>query len=526
MKPTRSFLALALLTTAAQAGLGDPIGIWQLDSSFNGSLPAHTPLDASSLTPAVDYSFGSDGGYQFLQTQPFTPAAKRLTVTNPIGPNGGPGATRTNRWTVVMDVKFDALQPYAGVLQLDPANSTDVSFYVFSSNGTTGSLISAGGGLSATNAIAVNTWYRLAITCGNDGAGGATTVKCYLNGVPNGTPRSDVFNGALSLRSTFHLFSDNNAELKPAKLGSLGFWGEELSAADIASLGGPQPAGLPQPSVPSTIAAAAPYAYGANIGWIHASPSSSGLVIGEASCAGYAHSANCGWINFGDGTPPNGIRYSNTDGSDSGVNHDGLGNLSGLAWGANIGWINFGIDATGAPRPLSDPARPRFDLLTGQFAGYAHGANVGWIDLSTLRTESIYRPDGDGDGLADAWELENFPALATANALTDSDGDGSSDLDEYLADSDPNDSNSRLRITDHLVQFFPLDGFNSWDVTFTSSPRRLYRVESSPDLGVTPWADGSGLFQGSPGTTTSTQISVQPSPRNFLRVQAVPPLQP
>ncbi len=527
MKPTRSFLAFALLTTVAQAGLSDPAGIWQLDSGFQGSLPAHLPLDASTLTPASDYSFGSDGsGYQYLQTQTFTTAAKRLTVANPTGPNGGPGATRTNRWTVVMDVKLDAFQPYAGLLQFNPLNNTDVSVYFFSANNLTAAL---NAGLSAPAAFSVATWYRLAITCGNNGAGGGTTMKLYLNGVPNGTPRTAAFDGALSLQPTFHLFSDDTSggsDLKPAKLGSLGFWGEELSAADIASLGGPQPGGLPQPSVPSTIAATAPHAHGANIGWIHSLPATAGLVIGEASCSGHAHSANCGWITFGDGTPADGIRYSNSDGSDSGVNHDGLGNLSGLAWGANIGWINFGTDVIGTPRPLSDPARPRFDLITGQFAGYAHGANIGWIDLSTLRTGSIYRPDSDGDGIGDAWELENFPNLVTANTLTDADLDGSSDLDEYLADSDPNDSNSRLRITDHLVQFFPLGGFNSWDVTFTSSPRRLYRVESSPDLGVTPWADGSGLFQGSPGSTTSTQISVQPSPKNFLRVQAAQPLQP
>src|SRR5690349_4977152 len=113
-------VSLIALVASAHAGLSDPKGIWQLDVGFGGTLPSHTALNATSLTSGVDYSFATDGSYQFLQTQPFNSPAKRLTVTNPTGPNGGPGATRTNQWSVVMDVKFDAFQPYAGILQLNP----------------------------------------------------------------------------------------------------------------------------------------------------------------------------------------------------------------------------------------------------------------------------------------------------------------------------------------------------------------------------------------------------------------------
>ena len=45
--------------------------------------------------------------------------------------------------------------------------------------------------------------------------------------------------------------------------------------------------------------------------------------------------------------------------------------------------------------------------------------------------------DSDGDGLPDNWELANFGNLTTANATSDFDGDGTSDLSEYLAGTSP-----------------------------------------------------------------------------------------
>lgn len=52
--------------------------------------------------------------------------------------------------------------------------------------------------------------------------------------------------------------------------------------------------------------------------------------------------------------------------------------------------------------------------------------------------------DSDADGVPDSWELAQFGSL-TNSASTDADGDGSSNLQEYLDDTNPADTNSVLR---------------------------------------------------------------------------------
>ncbi|MCI5180732.1 MAG: hypothetical protein D3911_15730 [Candidatus Electrothrix sp. AW3_4] len=88
-----------------------------------------------------------------------------------------------------------------------------------------------------------------------------------------------------------------------------------------------------------------------------------------------------------------------------------------------------------ASSPLIDvglnnaPSLPQVDLdgnnriMDGDNDGTAH------VDIGAYE----YNPnDTDGDGIGDDWEMEQFGNLQTANATTDYDGDGYSDLQEYL----------------------------------------------------------------------------------------------
>lgn len=274
----------------------------------------------------------------------------------------------------------------------------------------------------------------------------------------------------------------------------------------------------------STINPINKFAYAANAGWInfrHDQPSSpNGIVFDDYYVSGFAYGANFGWMDLGDGTPANLIQYQNNSATDCGVNHDGAGNLSGFAYGANIGWVNFGWATIG------DANRPRASLLTGAFSGYAYSANIGWINLGAgyLATDTMTFTDTDTDGIADAWEMTFFNNLTTATASTDFDKDGSTDKNEYLSGTAPNDGNDYFKIISSTYS----GGFTQATVDFTTKPTRLYRLETSNALGVSPdvWTNSAlGTFAPEAGTSTTRLITWPGTAKKFIRAAAVMPLQ-
>jgi hypothetical protein len=259
--------------------------------------------------------------------------------------------------------------------------------------------------------------------------------------------------------------------------------------------------------------------WSANIGLINCRPGKANdLQVDEFVCSGHIYSANIGWISLGSGHPENGIQYQNNSASDFGVNLDSQGNLRGLAYGANVGWINF--ETNGAPR---------IDLRNGQFSGFAYSANVGWINLGgsgfSLKVDSIAPGlDSDNDGIPDAWELIHAGNLTTFNADSDADRDRCSDLQEYLADTDPLDPNDNLRI----IQFSPSKDRQTSLITWTAKPTRLYSLESRVDLGKqTVWTESSlGLMTNQSASLSLTLSNRLDSVQYYYRVQAYRPLAP
>jgi hypothetical protein len=108
-------------------------------------------------------------------------------------------------------------------------------------------------------------------------------------------------------------------------------------------------------------------------------------------------------------------------------------------------------------------------------------ANGAMGPLSTATTERTWGPDTNGDGMADEWQTLYFGASWPA-AAADHDRDGSSNLGEFLAGTDPKSSLSALRVgLQPAASGFVL----SW----TTVPGLVYQVQTRVDLGSTGWTD-------------------------------------
>lgn len=106
--------------------------------------------------------------------------------------------------------------------------------------------------------------------------------------------------------------------------------------------------------------------------------------------------------------------------------------------------------------------------------------------------------DSDGDGLADAWELQHFGNL-NQNGSGDFDGDGVSNLREYRAGTNPTDPNSRFEV----VEITKVAGGMS--IRWTSQSGRTYRVKRADSL-LTPAANYTPLTSSLTATPPMNQF--------------------
>ena len=112
-------------------------------------------------------------------------------------------------------------------------------------------------------------------------------------------------------------------------------------------------------------------------------------------------------------------------------------------------------------------------LDIGAFAEFTSGG----YEVRVVRRAIV---DGDGDGMADQWEIAIFGGTGAAPNV-DKDGDGWTNLEEYLLGTDPMDALSGLFLTE-VANLSP-----AHDLTWTSVPTRHYGIYRGNSPVGGPW---------------------------------------
>jgi len=142
----------------------------------------------------------------------------------------------------------------------------------------------------------------------------------------------------------------------------------------------------------------------------------------------------------------------------------------------------------------------------------------GWqLDINAVIPACCEAEDSDLDGMPDPWEMRQFGDLTTAGPGSDSDGDYVSDLDEFLAGTQPTNQASLLQILDHRNT-----GSGDVVVTWPGIAGKTYSLAASTNLVATPFLSIATNIPGIQPANVHT-LSAPASAETSFRVLVSPP---
>jgi hypothetical protein len=181
--------------------------------------------------------------------------------------------------------------------------------------------------------------------------------------------------------------------------------------------------------------------------------------------------------------------------------------LLGLTFLASMNKAGTGSGIGASSNPLL--ARDGRTIVFQSFADdLAAGDYNNTRDIFSVRIGST---DSDGDGMDDEWEVAYFGNLAR-DGTGDFDGDGQTDLAEFLAGTDPTNTGSILRVVSLTS---PAGGATT--IYWSSVPGKSYRVQYKNEVDDANWTDLPGTVVAS-NTASSKEDPAPSGTHRFYRV--------
>jgi hypothetical protein len=89
-----------------------------------------------------------------------------------------------------------------------------------------------------------------------------------------------------------------------------------------------------------------------------------------------------------------------------------------------------------------------------------------------------YEKDSDSDSMPDYWELDYFASITNGISTLDSDGDGQSNLGEFVGGTNPTNAASYFAVTSRVET----NGFTAFVLEWDAVSNRIYSVQWSTNL--------------------------------------------
>jgi len=187
-----------------------------------------------------------------------------------------------------------------------------------------------------------------------------------------------------------------------------------------------------------------------------------------------------------------------------------IGTASAADFTPTSGTISFAagdLSQTFIVQTLNDAMPESPETFTVTLQTPTGGLTLGSTTTSTI---TLTDADTDGDTMSDDYETSVGLSPAVNDAALDLDQDGTSNLDEFITATPPNQGSSHFRAT---------SSFTGGDVgiTFPSLLGRTYKVESTQTL-VGPWSTLQSNIPGTAASITVTDPGASTRPRSFYRV--------